>query len=59
VEKLSEFAAAGVSEVALGFPMRSEAVYLEQIEFFGTEVLPIVAGPRSVDGPPHRNGRLP
>lgn len=41
--KLNELAAQGVAEVSLGFPMPSEAVYLEQIELFAKEVLPALA----------------
>jgi probable F420-dependent oxidoreductase len=40
VELLTHFERQGVSEVSLGFPMPNEAVYLDQIEFFGTDVLP-------------------
>jgi probable F420-dependent oxidoreductase len=40
IEILRGFERVGVDHVALGFPMPDEAAYLEQVAFFGTEVLP-------------------
>jgi hypothetical protein len=43
VAELRRYEALGVDEVALGFPMPNEAVYLQQIEYFAREVLPAFA----------------
>ena len=40
IEILGRFEQLGVDHVALGFPMPDEHVYLDQIAYFGTEVLP-------------------
>ena len=43
IEILGRFEQLGVDHVALGFPMPDEHVYLDQIAYFGTEVLPAFA----------------
>lgn len=50
IDVLCEFQAAGVSEVALGFPMPSESAYLDQIEFFAEHVLPSFDHHSSIEG---------
>ena len=43
IDILGRFEQLGVDHVALGFPMPDEHVYLDQIAYFGTEVLPAFA----------------